>query len=297
MRAIPLGFTAAVICAATSASSAETRAQAFAHFPDWTGQWQVDGETVNASGGVDQSFEQAMQPIRRGGLPRFTPQWLPIFAQVTAEARQAEEAMKQGRVNPHLQRMCALGFPQLMINSPLIFEVLTTPEETAMIFSGREMRHIYTDGRAHTPKDELWPTFWGDSVGHWEGQTLVIDTIALNAPPDGRNPPSVFVFGMTEADRYFEVIALFSPEARFIERLRMLDKDHLEDQMTVTDPLALAVPWRLTLKYSRVTSLHRMVHEDCNGEDRDTIVNGQYALAPPLRESAPLQSAPSATSK
>jgi hypothetical protein len=289
MKGIIVGFTAAAICAAASASNAETRAQAFAHLPDWTGQWQIDGENLNASGGVDESFEQAMQPIRRGGLPRLTPQWRPIFDQVTAEARKAEGAMKEGRTHPLLQRMCAFGFPQLMINSPLMFEVLTTPEETAMIFSGREMRHIYTDGRAHTPKDELWPTFWGDSIGHWEGQTLVIDTIALNAPPDGRNPPVVFVFGMTESDKHFEVIALFSPEAHFIERLRMLDKDHLEDQMTVTDPLALAAPWNLTLTYSRVTSLRRMVHEDCNGEDRDTIVNGQYALAPPLPPSAPPQ--------
>ena len=70
----------------------------------------------------------------------------------------------------------------LLIFSPLMFEILTTPEETAMIFSSREIRHVYTDGRPHTPNEDLWPTPWGDSIGHWEGQTLVIDTIEVSSP-------------------------------------------------------------------------------------------------------------------
>ena len=48
-----------------------------------------------------------------------------------------------------------------------------------MIVAGREIRHIYTDGRPHPSADEIWPTPWGDSIGHWEGETLVVDTIAV----------------------------------------------------------------------------------------------------------------------
>jgi hypothetical protein len=295
LKATIVALTAAIVCAVALTSKAETRSQAFVRLPNWTGQWQGEGDTPDASGGIEESFEQVMESFKPWGSPSYTVQWQAVVDQVNAGARRADEAMRTNDAVPSTQRMCAFGFPQIMIQSPLMFEALTTPEETALIFSGREIRHIYTDGRAHTPKDELWPTVWGDSIGHWEGQTLVIDTIAVSAPPwAGNSPVSVFVFGATAEGGHFVIIAVFSPEARFSERLRMLDKDHLEDQMTVIDPLALAAPWHLVRNYRRVTTLHRMVHEDCEGEDRNPIVNGRYITTPP--PPSPFQPASSAAS-
>jgi hypothetical protein len=71
---------------------------------------------------------------------------------------------------------CTLGFPMLLLESPATFEALITPRQTSLVFSTREIRNIYTDGRKHTPDDEIWPTYWGDSIGHWDGATLVVDT-------------------------------------------------------------------------------------------------------------------------
>jgi hypothetical protein len=169
----------------------------------------------------------------------------------------------------------------LMVFSPLMFEILTTPEETAMIFSGREIRHIYTDGRPHTAKDALWPTSWGDSIGHWEGQTLIIDTIEVSNPPGlGGGDGPVIVAGGGDSDEY-ALVAVLSAEAHFIERIRMLDKNHLEDQMTIVDPRNFTAPWHITRQYRRVARLNRMVHEDCEGEERNPVVDGRFTLTPP----------------
>jgi hypothetical protein len=160
----------------------------------------------------------------------------------------------------------------------LMFEILPTPKETALIFSSREIRHVYTDGRPHPGEDDLWPTRWGHSIGHWEDQTLVIDTIAAKSAFPGREGTAVMAFGGIEDA---QTIALLSPDAHFIERIRMLDDDHLEDQITIIDPANLTEPWHLTRKYQRVTNIDRMVYEDCEGEERNPIVDGRFTLTPP----------------
>ena len=61
----------------------------------------------------------------------------------------------------------------------------------------------------------------------------------------------------------------------------MLDDGLLENQMTIIDPANLTAPWHLSRTYRRVTNIQRMVHEDCEGEERNPIVDGKFTLAPP----------------
>jgi hypothetical protein len=277
LLALLLGATVA-----HAASSGAERARVYARLPNWTGQWEIVGITSDASGGLVESPEEVLQAMRQWGPPPVRPEFQGAFNNAVAQVQQFSEATARvgpGRT-PNLQPMCAFGFPNLMIQSPLMFEILITPEETAMIFSGREMRHIYTDGRPHTPKDDLWPTRWGDSIGHWEGQTLVIDTIAVSEGPGSTRSGAIFAWG-GPANSVAALVAVFSLDARYVERIRMLDKDHLEDQMTIFDPMFFTGPWTISRKYQRVARIHRMVHEDCAGEDRNPIVNGQFKLAPP----------------
>ena len=67
----------------------------------------------------------------------------------------------------------------------------------------------------------------------------------------------------------------------------MLDQGHLEDQMTVIDPNNLTAPWHVSRTYQRVAHIHRMVYEDCEGEERNPVVNGRFTLTPPPPSATP----------
>jgi len=279
MKSGLLGTCVAVLaCAAATATTGAPQ-----QLPDWSGQWENVGATPDATGGFNQSLEQVLKQM----------EWSPPLnaaTQAKVDAMQARErkrleAVARGENPADAFTACTFGYPGLMLDTPLMFEVLTTPKETALIFSSREVRHIYTDGRQHTPKDELWATPWGDSIGHWEGQTLVMDTIAVKSaygPPDAGS--HVAAFGDVEG---FLTIGILSQQAHFIERMRMIDQGHLEDQMTIIDPTNLTAPWHMRRTYERVAHIHRMVYEDCEGEDRNPIVNGKFTLAPPPSETPP----------
>ena len=159
---------------------------------------------------------------------------------------------------------CAFGFPAQMEAWDETFQAMILPEETVLLFERGEMRHIYTDGRRHPRKDDLWATTEGDSIGHWEGETLVVDTVARKAGPIG----------------FLAVYSPLSDQAHFSERIRMVSRDVLEDQMTIEDPVAFVRPWKMTIRYSRVKDLDRFIGYDCE-HDRNPIVDGHLTIAPP----------------
>ena len=222
---------------ARAESSSKERVAIFAELPDWSGIWEPAAQW---SGGLNGRGD-FKGPPPNGWIvdsENYRPQWL------------AQKQAEQSASTPKPNRMiCSFGFPAVM-NNLLMFEVLITPEETAMIFSRREIRHIYTDGREQPPARDLWPTKWGSSVGHWEGEELVIDTIAV---ADGMNPSK------------------FSEQARFTERVKMIGPDMLQAEIRVDDPVALKQPVSTTFRFSRVTDFDRMVHDDCLGNERTLV--------------------------
>jgi hypothetical protein len=274
----PAAGSGATAAAAPSAPSAT----APAHLPDWSGQWENVGATPSPDGGFYESLEEVLSTLEWS--PPLKPEVQAEVDKVVAVQRKAIEAMRQGIDPGGAVRACTFGYPTIMLESPLMFEVLTTPKETALIFSSREIRHVYTDGREHPGKDDIWPTPWGDSVGHWEGDTLVIDTIAVKPAFPGRQSTAVIAFGGIEEA---QTIAYLSPDARFIERIRMTDPDHLENRITIMDPANLTEPWHMRRTYRRVENIDRMVYEDCEGEERNPIVDGKFTLTPPPTSAPP----------
>ena len=263
------------LCSVASAATPSAFAQSPPKLPDWSGQWENVGATPSPDGGFYEPLDQVLKQLEWS--PPSKPEVQVAVDKIAAAQRKAMDAMRKGIDPGGAVTACSFGYPALMIESPLMFEILPTPKETALIFSSREIRHVYTDGREHPAKDDLWPTPWGDSVGHWEGDTLVIDTVAVKSAFPGREGISVNAFGGIEE---MQTVALLSPEAHFVERIRMLDKDRLEDRITIVDPKNLTKPWHLRRTYQRVTHIHRMVYEDCEGEERNPIVDGKFTLTP-----------------
>jgi hypothetical protein len=178
---------------------------------------------------------------------------------------------------------CTEGMPSTMQIPDTInmFEFLISPKLTVMIFSNHEVRHIYTDGRNHPSSKELWPTPEGDSVGHWQGGTLVVDTISTR--------PQVMQLKPVEFDpgNVVPVSVLNTPtsdQLHIIERITLLKGAILEDQMTVEDPVAFAHPYKGVFTFKRLTDLNRMVYEDCDENPRDFIKNGKAVM---IEQTAP----------
>src|SRR3989442_3536967 len=95
------------------------------------------------------------------------------------------------------------------------------------------MRRVYIDGRKPTPKILDDPTYAGYSTGHWEGDTLVVDTVALH--------PDSFIDGSSP----------HSEDMTVKERIRFIQPGILEDRVTVTDPKALTKPWETVHTYRK----------------------------------------------
>ena len=113
------------------------------------------------------------------------------------------------------------------MNVPDVYEFAVTRDAVYILAeNGPGIVRIYTDGREHPPKDELWPTYTGASVGRWEGDTLVFTTISLK----GASADDVIV------DRTGLVL---SDASRATTRMRKIDDTTIEAQMTIEDDKAL----------------------------------------------------------
>jgi hypothetical protein len=258
-RALLLCATLAVAVAdpADADQTPAQRALTFAALPNWTGLWETEAAAGLLSTGK-------LQPPKLWGTPPYNAEWEKKLGragppgQPTAQLRDLPPAVKA--CDPG-------GFPAVM-EYPVpdyLFEILVTPEQTLLVSSDGVVRHIHTDGRRHPRGEDLWPTAEGDSIGHWEGETLVIDTIARKAGPVGPVPGA----------------ADLSDQAHFTERLRLLDADTLQNDMTIDDPQRFSHPWQLSIRYQRVQALDRMIAVNCRENDRNPIVNGSFVIAPP----------------
>ena len=73
---------------------------------------------------------------------------------------------------------------------------------------------------------------------------------------------------------------MLSEHASYTERIRMVGSGRIEDELTMTDPTGLARPWTITIPYERVPGVDRMVHGDCNENDRNPVVDGKLTVTP-----------------
>lgn len=115
------------------------------------------------------------------------------------------------------------------------FQAFANAEELAVLMSGPVIRHIWVDGRPHTPDRLLFGSFEGESIGRWEKDTLVVDTIGLQASDE-------VILGISVGDDAMHLV----------ERWRLIAPGHLQIDTTVEDATALSHSWTFTRQYSRV---------------------------------------------
>jgi hypothetical protein len=123
------------------------------------------------------------------------------------------------------------NFLQFPVAEPIYF--IQTPKQVIMIFVGdAQVRRIYLNvPHSANPK----PSWYGESVGYYEGDTLVVDTIGLN--------------DKTYVDHYRTP---HTEKLHVVERWKLVDEMTLEVTLTVDDPDTFHQPWKAVHRYRRI---------------------------------------------
>lgn len=177
-------------------------------------------------------------------LPDFNGVWEMTFGRGGFGAQQQftltpkyQATMKEFQTNPPHDSPMANCVPPGMpgtMGQPYPIEILYTPGMVTVIAEAfMQVRHIYTDGRGHPDDPDL--TYNGHSIGHWEGDTLVVDSVGFS--PD---TPLGMNMGVRHSDKM-----------HIVERFHLKDAKSLDIATTIDDPEALAKPWTHTTSYAR----------------------------------------------
>jgi hypothetical protein len=187
-----------------------------AKLPDWSGVWNPN---------ISDQDAQAKTNM---------PPWTPAAAELI-KFQLAEEGA--GRPPPIFVNCLPEAMPSWMLITHNAMEILFTPGRVTMLgeSDGNRLRRIYTDGRPHPADPD--PTFHGHSIGHWEGDTLVVDTVGV--------VPQAFI-AISEA-----AAVPNNGDMRIIERIRLAGKDILHDDIEVIAPKVLTKPWKTTRIFFR----------------------------------------------
>jgi hypothetical protein len=224
-RLILAGAAALALAAASAAGAvapgngpyAASEWAALGKLPDWSGVWAPDVSDQHRRESADR--------------PPFTPKVAAEMAKLEAEAR-------AGRPFLVLHDCLPYGMPSLMLIPHNTMEILFTPGRVTLLgeSDGNRLRRIYTDGRKHPEDPDL--TAHGHSIGHWEGEVLVIDTVGIK--------PQSYI-AVSEAEGVPN-----DGDAHVVERLHLKGKDMLVDELTITAPKVLTRPWQTARAWTRL---------------------------------------------
>jgi hypothetical protein len=166
---------------------------------------------------------------RSPDAPKLTPEYLAKWNVIAASRTSGsyEYDNIHNCLPPGMPAMMSMGYGMEIMQD----------EQKITFFSEHQdaLRRVYLDGRKPSPEVLADPTYAGYSTGHWEGDTLVVDTVALSDKSfiDGSSP--------------------HSDKMTVHERIRFVEPGLLENQITVTDPEALTEPWRVVRRYRKAS--------------------------------------------
>ena len=193
----------------------------------------------------------------RGGGMQLTPEY--EAKRRAYQAKPPEDGATANCVPP--------GMPGIM-TQPYPMEFLLTPGKVTIVIEAyTQVRHIYTDGR-QLPSDPD-PKFFGTSVGRWEGDTLVVETV-------GFTPQITIADGVSPSEKM-----------RIVERFRLADPDNMSIETTITDPVVLAAPYTTSgnLRRHREWTITEYICQENNRNSVDSSGKAGIDLSLPVPNS------------
>jgi hypothetical protein len=212
--------------------------QAAAATPDLTGIWSPPG---TPKGFLPYNFSpEAPPPMQPWAVKRCE-----LVGCGTGPLGRAND----DNMDPYLTSCAPYGIPRLM-NHVGPFEILQSKNRVLILFeTTNAIRQIWMDGRGH-PED-LDPSWLGHAIGHWEGTTLVVDTV-----------------GLTDKSWLDTAGHPHSDALHVVERIRRVDHDTLENRLTFDDPKTYTRPWSSTIVYKLRSGADWSLKEDIVCEDK-----------------------------
>jgi hypothetical protein len=222
--------------------------------PDLSGVWQGGGasglafaigsQNAKAARPADAAVAKAPAAVVR---PKFTPPYQDwILPKV-------EEIHARRNIDDPQSRCLLVGVPRISFE-PLPIKIIQTKDEITFLYETfHAFRVIPTDGRPHS--DDIDPSFMGDSVAHWDGDTLVVDVTSFN------DKTWLGVGGAT----------LHTTALHVIERYTRVNYDTIAYQVTIDDPKAFTKVWSPPESYFSLRPGERLSEYECIENNEDIV--------------------------
>lgn len=180
-----------------------------------------------AAGTPDLSGVWFIDEYHRTILPNEDPPFQPWTRELLEKRNYDNTHHDPDKAIDPTERCIPPGTPRTMFQ-PFPWEIVYARDRVLIIFEYQSLiRQIFTDGRKHP--DDLEPTYMGHSIGKFQGDTLVVDTIGFN------DKTWLDPMGLPHSDAM-----------HLTERIRRVDHDTLVDEYTIDDPKAYTKPWTAT---------------------------------------------------
>nr|TFG52676.1 MAG: hypothetical protein E4H34_04685 [Hyphomicrobiales bacterium] len=242
--------------------------------PDFSGVWgrtRLEFEPPHSGAGPVMETSQIVGIIAGDHTNPILQPWAADIVRDRAEAGQT------GPLLPNAHNTCQLeGVPYVFAVREM--QIIQSPTQVTLLYNSDHQVRFVALNAAHTPNPE--PTWFGDSVGHYEGDTLVIDTIGIKTTAD------------TQVDRFGTP---HTDALHVVERYRLVDSDTveraaepprrrenargvyvaqtggktLELQFTVEDQGAFTMPWGALVRSDKVLERDLMLEHVCAENNRD----------------------------
>jgi hypothetical protein len=199
----------------------------------WGTNQGTPGDDYNFAVRANHPLPSGPTPRTSDGKPDFSGVWIGLATvtgqpslQPWADVIQKERSASGGLDNPSSNCLPA----DVILRSPFLYKVVQTSDLIVLLWEGNlpGVDQIFLDGRVH-PTD-YFPTWMGHSVGHWEGDTLVVDTVNFN-------------------DRSWLGNSPHTEQMHVVQRYRRRDLGHLEKDVTIEDPGAFKEPWKFHVSW------------------------------------------------